>query len=210
MVAQRVVDVLEIVEVDDHQRQLVVLPFAQAQGLAELRLEGQPVGQVGQRVVIGQVGQAVGSFGVGIRLGEIGDVVVDLAVGAADGGNLQPAREGRAVLALVVNFALPEIPGLQGFPDGEMSLRRGFSRGEDVRVLAENLVQAVAAQPAERTVGGNDAVLRVGDQNGFDFVRRHAPARQRKLLAAGDRDGWGVPGSVIHAFGWVTWVWIRR
>jgi len=46
----------------------VVLPFAQAQGLAELRLEGQPVGQVGQRVVIGQVGQAVGSFGVGIRL----------------------------------------------------------------------------------------------------------------------------------------------
>mgnify|MGYP000538273379 CR=1 FL=1 len=106
------------VEVDDHQRQLVVLPFAQAQGLAELRLEGQPVGQVGQRVVIGQVGQAVGGFGIGIRLRKIGDVILDLAVGAADGGNLQPAREGRTVLALIVNFALPEIPGLQGFPDG--------------------------------------------------------------------------------------------
>ena len=57
MVAERVVDRLEAVDVDDHHRALAAVAGAEGDVLVELGAEAAPVEQPGERVVVGEVAQ---------------------------------------------------------------------------------------------------------------------------------------------------------
>ncbi len=58
-VADRVIDALEVVEVDEHQCRHRLVPAGALQDAAELFVEAAPVRQAGQRVKIGEVAEAV-------------------------------------------------------------------------------------------------------------------------------------------------------
>nr|WP_291981179.1 hypothetical protein [Candidatus Accumulibacter sp. ACC005] len=68
-VAERVVDRLEAVEVEEHQGDAAVRPPGQRQGLLEAVAQEQAVGQPCQRVV---VGQEFGALLRGLALGDVG------------------------------------------------------------------------------------------------------------------------------------------
>ena len=51
----RIVDHLEIVEVDDHHGEAVFAALRREHGLSQAVVEQAPVGQAGQRVVVGEV-----------------------------------------------------------------------------------------------------------------------------------------------------------
>jgi hypothetical protein len=64
VVAERVVDRLEAVDVDDHHRALAAVAGGEGDVAVELGAEAAAVEQPGQRVVVGQVAQLrLGSFG---------------------------------------------------------------------------------------------------------------------------------------------------
>ena len=54
VVAQRVVDGLEPIEIQEHDRHQMVVPFRPGQGLVETIEEQVAIGQMGQRVIVGQ------------------------------------------------------------------------------------------------------------------------------------------------------------
>jgi len=69
VVAERVVDALEAVDVDDHHRPLAAVAGGEGDVLVELAAEAAPVEQPGERVVVGEVAQlGLGLLGVGQRL----------------------------------------------------------------------------------------------------------------------------------------------
>ena len=75
VVAERVVDRLEAVDVDDHHRALAAVAGGEGDVLVELGAEAAAVEQAGERVVIGEVAQlGLGLLGLGKRLSD------DLAV----------------------------------------------------------------------------------------------------------------------------------
>ena len=59
MVAERVVDLLEAVQVEQQQRERAVLAVGDARRLVETIVQERAVRQIGQRVVIRQVGEAL-------------------------------------------------------------------------------------------------------------------------------------------------------
>ena len=92
-VAERIVDVLEAVQVEEQHRDAAALP-ARAHDRARQPLRQQrAVGQAGQRVVVGQVAQfLLGALLVG-DVAEHGDVMAALAAGVQHRAALQPAQE---------------------------------------------------------------------------------------------------------------------
>ena len=75
VVAERVVDRLEAVDVDDHHRALAAVAGGEGDVLVELGAEAAAVEQAGERVVVGEVAQlGLGLLGLRERL------VDDLAV----------------------------------------------------------------------------------------------------------------------------------
>ena len=109
--AARVVDPLEVVEVEEHQRAMLVVAGADGHRLLQ-PLEQQPaVGQVRQRVV---EGQRVDALLGGLALGDVGDadhMVRDPSVVCRHRRDRHPGEECRAALAPAEHFAGPG-PGL--------------------------------------------------------------------------------------------------
>jgi hypothetical protein len=202
VMAQRVVDVLEIVEIDQHQGQLPGLPLADAQGVGELGIERQTVGQVGQRVVIGQLGQTVGRFLVGADVGEVGDMVLDVAGAVADQRNGQPFRVGRAVLALVPDFTFPVVMLVQGVPHPGVKIGADIPGGEKPRVFADHVVARVAGQLGEGGIDRDNPVVAVGNQHGLAVLLEGAQQyRPGQPVVAGRRihRNLGVHLGVAHS-----------
>jgi len=184
MVAEGVVDDLEAIEVDQHQRQLLLVALAEAQRLFEALVQAEPVGQVGERVVVGEV--TVFFLG-GLALGDVdetADVMADLAATIAHGGDGQPFGIGLAGLAPVPQLALPAAALQDPFPHLLVDRFRGHARGEDLGVLADHLFGLVSGQAGEGRVCGDDAVACVGDDDGLGAVGKHHGHELHFVLAA--------------------------
>ena len=58
MVAEGVVDGLEVIQIDEHQADFVVRAFCLGQGMFKMHCQGKAVGQAGQGIMLGQISDA--------------------------------------------------------------------------------------------------------------------------------------------------------
>lgn len=82
--AERVIELLEIVHVDKNRRHQAAIPTGAGQHLVELAFNGGAVDQAGQRIVVRQLENLVGCALAFRRVAEDGDMVGDRARGVAD------------------------------------------------------------------------------------------------------------------------------
>ena len=106
-VSEAVVDVFEAVQVQKQHGAQASGLFAVQQGGLQAVFEQGAVGQAGEGVVVGLVVQACLSVLEAGDVGEHGDEMGDEVVLVAHGADGQPARVDVAVLAAVIDFALP-------------------------------------------------------------------------------------------------------
>jgi hypothetical protein len=105
---QRIVDVLEMVEIQEHQRHRLVAALGQAQVVGKTVAQHGAVGQAGQQIKMRHPANALLVRLALAHVRENGDVVRGLAFGVVDAADGQPLRIHLAVLALVPDFPLPE------------------------------------------------------------------------------------------------------
>ena len=179
--AVRIVDAAEAVEVEAHHGQAST--FAPlAAGVSQRLLETLPcqqaVGQSGQGIV---VGQEVDQVLLGLALGDIEEqrhVVGDLPRRVAQGGSAEQAGIGFAILAPRQQLARPVAAfrhGLHHHAQVGGILFTGMQHGH---IAAQYFLAGVAGNLREGGIGGDDARLGVGDNDGvaggLDHLARQA------------------------------------
>jgi hypothetical protein len=121
-VIETVVDLLEAVEVDEEHGEPAPMAMRRMDGLTETVGEQQPVGQAGERVVLGEMG--IAQFALA-QLVEQGEMFADVARDLDDGAHLAGLVEQRAGRDLVLTqcavrgaIVPDELTGLACIPDG--------------------------------------------------------------------------------------------
>ncbi len=181
-VAEGVVDVLELVQIHEHQRERPMVAARHARQLADAVGEQAAVGQVGEGVDVRQPHQ------VALDLAELRDVVEDAdvvrhgAVGVALLGDRGPARVEAAVLARGAHLALPVAGGLQRGAHLAAHVAAADAEAQRRGLLALQLVHLVAADVAERLVDGDDAAVAVGDHEALARLLEHGGGQVQLVL----------------------------
>lgn len=124
--AQRVVQGLELVQIDKQQRPTPPRALAQRHGLLHSVEQQAPVGQVGERIVEGQMSDLFLGFLALADVRERGHIVRDLSIVTAHGRNALQQRIHLAVLAPVPDFTQTRHPGRPEIStSGRKTQRRG-------------------------------------------------------------------------------------
>ncbi|MDT4845737.1 hypothetical protein FQZ97_797330 [compost metagenome] len=163
-VAEAFVDVLEVVEVQQQQGTVLLFAAGAFQHLGDALGEQQAIGQVGQRVMVGEEVQLVLGTLDRADVGEHRHVVGQLAFVVVDGADVLPERVELAVLAPVPHLAAPFPAVAQGVPHGLVEGLGVAAGTEDARVFAQHLGFVVAGDAGEGAVDVDDAAGGVGDQ----------------------------------------------
>ncbi len=171
IVAEAVVDVLEIVQIDEQYRQAAVIAARGDQRLAEAILEQVAVGKPGQRIVIGL---ALKLALMGLALGDVvldADKMRDLAAFVSHWRDQQLVPEQAAVLAVIAQqhtpFALLADGLAQFLNPGLVSILVL----QEIAVAPQRLLRGIAGNALERRVGVDQRIARhfsVGDEDGVD------------------------------------------
>ena len=170
IVAERVVERLEIVEVDQHQRPVPVMAGAAGQGAPQPVEHQAPVGQAGQGVVERQLADFfLGGLAEG-HVVEHPDMTLHLARVSDDGCHGDFDREHLAVLAPVPDLSLPVMLLFQAAHDGLVGVLAVDDRLDERGVLAQRFFPGIAGDQLESTVDGDDGVFGVGDHHGVGGV----------------------------------------
>ena len=123
--------------------------------------------------MLGQVGDA----GLrGLAFGDVGKnrhVVGDAAVAVAHRADRQGGRVEAAVLAAVLDLALPDAEDAQVAPHGFVELAAVGARAEQARRLADDVLGRIAGDLGEGLVDRQDALFGVGDDDRLDAVAEH-------------------------------------
>ena len=120
--AERVVECLEIVQVDEQQRATTVVAATGGQSLLEPVCQKAAVGQAGELVEESQILDfLLGPFAQGDVLNAC-DVVCDRSTIVAYGRDRQPCRIFASVLAAIPYFALPETDRIESALEGDEEL----------------------------------------------------------------------------------------
>ena len=163
--AARVVQGVEVVEVEKEHRAVHSAAPGRRQRLAEPVLQQAPVGKLRELVVIGQTMH----FGLGFlvlrNVGEGADVVRHLAGRRYDAVDRQPLGVHAAVLAAVPDHALPEVLLPERDPERFVERIIVAPRLEDRRLAPDRLVSAVAGRFCERLIHAQDDAVLVGDEH---------------------------------------------
>ncbi len=160
MVIHAVIDRLEVVEVEYHQREALA-PLAEA---AEAAAEQPAVGQPGEIVVVGLGGDLLlRQLGLG-EIAEDGDVLADPPP-FPQGADHQLLGVELAVLALVPHLATPHPHPLQRVVHVGVEGLVVQARLEQAGALAAHLLLAVAGDLLERRVDRDDAAVGVAHQD---------------------------------------------
>ncbi len=208
--AQRVVDGLEAVEVQEHERHQATVAVGPGQGLGEAVPEQHPVAEAGQVVIARHVRQPLLRP---LALGDIDDGVyrpLEVPVRVRDGG-----RRGREVLSLAASGGYGDFVGTsgpvlaQGRPPQGLSLPLFFVQGFLVEEFEEGLADEILGRQLEDRGVGRVAVsyllLGVDDTEPLlDSLDEHAILllgllqRLLRLLALGDvPDDRDEPGTAV-------------
>ena len=170
VVAQGVVDVLEVVQVYENQCSHGILALCLCNGQVQPVLEQGTVGQASQGIVSGQVFRL---FLALLKLGDVREhgnkvVAVTALVYPVDG---QPLREDLAVLTAIGDLPLPEAVLLQRMPHFCVQGFRGFAGLHQVADFpADGFLLGVPGDAGKRLVNGCDNRIPVGDHNSFARV----------------------------------------
>ncbi len=168
IVAQRIIDLLEAVQIDENHGKGLVLSFAQADRMIDALVQQHPVGQAGQGVAIGQFLDALHR---GHLLGEIlekHDVVQRLLILREDADDGRLGENVRAVTAAAIDFSFPGVASGELFP--QVVFNEGvFGSPDDVP--DGFLCQGIAGksrQFQETRVDRGDDPRGAGDTDGFN------------------------------------------
>ena len=85
-VAERVVDLLEAVEIDQHQREALAVAALARERVLDAVAQQHAVGEAGERVVMRHVGDLVGAA---LALGDVGEGAQETAGRQPDGAHLE-------------------------------------------------------------------------------------------------------------------------
>ncbi len=190
--AERVIDHLEVVEIDEHHAETFARALGARQRQVQAVVEQRPVGQPGQFVVRRQVLDAL------LRLAHLGDVaehadVVDhLAVLVLDGVDRQPFEERLAVPAAIPDLTLPDAQPVDAVPHVDVQLGRRFVATQEARLFADDLLAGEPGERGESVIDGQDALLAIGDHDAFGSPiedHRRQPQAVLGALAGGDVGG---------------------
>ena len=165
LMAERVVDRLEMVQIDDQQALAVDTGDRAFEQAGEVRIERQPVGQVGQRVVMSQVVEAVGLRFFVADVGKGGDKMRDLHAILANGRDAHLPRVERAVLAAVPDFAFPIAAFGDEVPDRPMKGQAMMAGTEHGRRFADDVAAGITGDIFEGGINRQDALRAVGDHH---------------------------------------------
>ena len=174
--AQRVVQCLELVQVDEQQRPSPARALAQGHRLLQPVEQQTPVGQVGEGVVEGQVANLFLGFLAFADVRERSHVVRDLAVTSMYCRNALQQGVHLAAFASIPDFTKPGTPVSQRLPHLDVK-RRVMAPGLEHRRCAPNhLVGPIAGHAGEGAVDAQDGAPGIG----------HDHAVQRFKCRSGD------------------------
>ncbi len=156
-VAQRVVDVLEVIEIEENQRQRLMAALRAAERVADAVLEQAAVRQPGERIEMREPLDMLLRCLVLGDVAEDADIVAQRAAGIAYLADRQPLRKDAAVLAPVPHLALPVALVIDGLPHGPIERLILAARGQHARILAQRIGLAVAGDLGKRMVDHHDA-----------------------------------------------------
>ena len=180
-VSERIVDELETVEIDMHQRDGSSRPSGARQ--CELRAVAQQIaiGQVSQGVEIGEKLDAFLSRLVCGEVAQDADMLHDPGV-LPDETDGQPLGKNVAVLAAADDFTLP-VAVVQNVVPHDL-IKRGvlFSRGQQTRILANHVVGRITRDFGEGAIDGQNMVVGVGDHDPFPSGLEHPRVEAQLLL----------------------------
>ena len=186
--AERIVDVLEPVQVEEQHRHPGFLATRADDGPAEALGQQRPVRQAGQGVVVGQVAQfLLGALPVGDVV-DHGDEVTAHAQRIAHLRHLDPAQEFLVVLAPLPHLAGPVARALEDVAHAAIEVQAVLAGIEQAGVVADHFLLAVSGDPREGRVDRDEAEFQV------DHRDRLAHAAQDFQRHAGARAPRGGPG----------------
>ncbi len=116
---------------------------------------------------------------------ENAQVIDQLSVAVADDGNGQPFLDQAAVLALVDDFAAPDVAFVDGLP--HLPVEPGIvpAGAEDTRGLADQFAGTEAGNLLQLRVDGEDAALGVGHQDAAGAVLEYLGRQLPFVMQAG-------------------------
>ncbi len=171
--AEAVVDDLEVVQVHQQQGTATLVHLRRGQRLFGTVGKQQAVGQVGQRVVMGEVRQFVLGVLDGADIGKHRDVMADLALVVVDHTDGLPLGINLTAFTPVPDFTAPLTLVLQGLEHLLIKIRRMAPGLEQAGALAHDVFLLVAGDFHERPVDVHDQPLGVGDQHPFARAIEH-------------------------------------
>jgi hypothetical protein len=166
-----------VIQIDKQHRQLPGLAFRQANGLLQAVVDQNAVGQVGQGIVFGQMLDAGLMFLAFGNIGKEGNMVGDL-----------PCSSVSTLIFSHSGKASPFLRRFQISPDhcprwlrlatcaGRNRHRAG--RMPAWRATAQHILLAIAGDLGKGLVDRQDAVVGIGDQNGFIAGFEYPAARR--------------------------------
>jgi hypothetical protein len=171
VVPERIVDVLEAVEVDEDHADAALRAPGLLHGQAQALDAQRAVGQLGQHVVQGQEADALLAALAVADVDRREDVVRDAVRPVAHHARHQPRRVRGAVAPAHARLALPGAALVEPGPEVG-PLERRF--GQEVRgVLADEFAQLAPGVAGERPVDSDDPALRVDDHDAFGRGLEH-------------------------------------
>ena len=169
-----IVDILETVEIDVTNGQQLAAALRKRNGLPQAVGKQAPIGNAGERVVVGDMAQ------LGLMLLEISDIreyadmALDPARLVADGRDREQFRIYFAVLAPVPYFAAPGFVVFQRLPHSFVKRLVLTARTQELRIPAQHLIAGVTRYVGERRIDIDDDIVRIGDDDGFLAVVEYA------------------------------------
>ncbi|EGF32081.1 hypothetical protein IMCC9480_2969 [Oxalobacteraceae bacterium IMCC9480] len=167
VMAEAVIEQLEVVEVDEHQRALARATQAGRQRAPQTIHQQAPVRQFGERIKKCQVADfffgGLAQRDVALRT----DVVSNPAVDTTHAGDAHPGRIDFTVLAPVPDFAVPRAIAQDAVVHRCIKRRVMTSRFQDGWRLAEDVGIAVAGHFGKGPIDPQDREIRIRDHHGF-------------------------------------------
>src|SRR5471032_902831 len=188
VVAQRVVQRLEVIQVDKQQRTARTTSRAYRNSLRQAIQQQRAVGQARQGV---EEGEFLDALFRDLAFGDVvmrAYIVTDASAFACHRRNRQPFRIDLAILATSPDLALPAAHAVNRFPHLAEKRFVVVMRTQQPRCLANCLFSRVTGALGERRIDPQDGVAGVGDHHGFKRIEgdRRNPQFGLDLLTVGD------------------------